>query len=339
MDGVGTSVDKVRKAAELLGLAERFDEKDARQAYSMYARRWHPDVAAKQGVTEQEASERMIRGNKAYAIVKDVLAKNGGVYALSDQSERDAQGTKSRPAQSERESGTDKATTYWDVQEQCWKTDPTGQRVGWYDRRQQSEQQQERRTHRQTVNQDDDRSYATREEPSPSTASQETDDAPPSASQTSSPSSSIFVDMFESAMEPVSDILFTSETFPAKVLHIFLTLIQVATVARVVIGVLGGMVPSQCSSLDEMVGYLFTHLGSVATGIIGCTLGGVISIWLTRLVARFIMRRANDHAIIAVFLDALLIWWTAKSLFPIMPAEFTSQIQDAITMIATKFGM
>lgn len=341
MGGVGTSVDEIREAAKLLGLAERFDEKDARQAYSTYVRRWHPDVAAKQGVGEQEANDRMAAGNKAYAVVKDALSKNGGAYTLYSPSTRSTRGTGTQSNQSETNGATErpKETTYWDAQEQRWKTDPTGQRTGWYDGGQEPRKQRERRTRRQTVNQNDGRTHAAQEEPSPSTASQTTDDIPSSTSHTSSSSSSIFEDMSESAMEPVSDVLFANESFPVKVLHVFLTLIQIATVARVVIRGLGGMVPSQCSSLDEMIGYLFTHLWSVATGLIGCLLGGVIAIWLTRLVARFIMRRANDHVIIAVILDALLIWWTAESLLPIMPAEFTSRIQDAIATIATNFGM
>lgn len=356
MSVVGASVDEIREAAKTLGLPDRIDEQSARQAYSAYIRKWHPDVAMKQGISADEANKRAAEGNKAYTVIKAVLAENGGSYeiprqvatsstqgntsqgagqetrrARSSQTNANtgsAQGSRARTTGSNESTG---GTSYWDVQEQRWKVDPTGQRSGWYDRK---EQQQGSRTRQQNVNQGGN---AGRRSASTSTGSG-------SSSQTSSSSSSASAedlagDMVDSTMKPVSEIAFKDETFPAKVLHAILTVIQVLACIRVAIPIFAYLVPSQANSVDDVIGYLLRNLMGIGIGMLGALIGGFINLWLIRLVARFFMKLANRYAIVALILDALIIWLVAQSVLSVLPADAIQQMQEMAKSVAPNLGM
>lgn len=57
----------------LLGLAGTYDKKSLKKAYLKCVREWHPDLAAKNGHTEEEASEMTKRINNAFVELSGLL--------------------------------------------------------------------------------------------------------------------------------------------------------------------------------------------------------------------------------------------------------------------------
>jgi hypothetical protein len=145
--------------------------------------------------------------------------------------------------------------------------------------------------------------------------------------------------MFDSVIKPVSDVAFVYESFPVKMLHIILTLAQIIACFKIVSSIFVRLVPAQVDSVDAFVGYVVGHLWTIAIGILGIIIGGLINLWLTRGISRFLMKHANNHTIIAVILDALFIWGMAQSLIVILPPEVVQQIQEAVKSVAPNLGM
>lgn len=80
----GLDINELAQAAELLGVKGTLDEKGLRQAYRDFAHTWHPDVAAKKGISAEEANKKMMDGNKAQSLLKKAITNNGGPIEIPD---------------------------------------------------------------------------------------------------------------------------------------------------------------------------------------------------------------------------------------------------------------
>lgn len=62
---------KTKDYYKVLGVANDADEKQIKSAYRKASKKYHPDKAAKQGITKEEAEKKMASINEAYEVLSD----------------------------------------------------------------------------------------------------------------------------------------------------------------------------------------------------------------------------------------------------------------------------
>lgn len=62
---------KTKDYYKVLGVANDVDEKQIKSAYRKASKKFHPDKAAKQGITKEEAEKKMAAVNEAYEVLSD----------------------------------------------------------------------------------------------------------------------------------------------------------------------------------------------------------------------------------------------------------------------------
>ena len=72
----------IEEAEMILGLIGQYGEKEVRKAFRDKAKKYHPDVCAKNGVTAQTAAEKMAELNDAKTILYKIVA-GGRVYTAT----------------------------------------------------------------------------------------------------------------------------------------------------------------------------------------------------------------------------------------------------------------
>ena len=163
------TVTKV-EAEQLFELTEPYSKTDLKKAARSAIRKWHPDMAARNGIDPTLASENYGKISDAekhlagffdghtdgYKVSPSTVDAGGSARTQRPETSTNAGKTDTSSSQSapKEDKGKTKETRYWDAQTQQWKTDPTGKRTGWYDGGQQSERQRPRRS--ETTNAGDD---------------------------------------------------------------------------------------------------------------------------------------------------------------------------------------
>ena len=62
---------KTKDYYKTLGVAQDADERQIKSAYRKASKQYHPDKAAKQGITKEEAEKKMALINEAYEVLSD----------------------------------------------------------------------------------------------------------------------------------------------------------------------------------------------------------------------------------------------------------------------------
>lgn len=279
------TIKEVRVAVRLLDLPDAFDEKTLRKAYKEFARNWHPDAAMQRGLSAENANKMMAEGNKAYRLLKQRVAENGGTYRVPNEPQTGGETSVGQGAGYSGSASSYGSTTSWE--------DETGygSASGW-----QSEYQNPYAEWAET-------GWEAPSEPAQPSGGKAQSKM---GSEPTAKSSSVIAEMFESIREPIGDIGFWTASFTGKILRLIVHGFGLAVLFLFLYAFADLTLPLDNLTPDAIYVSLFQDV--ILLPMLIFILGlAYVGIWVYRGIARFIIDLGDSSSIIALVFDVILI--------------------------------
>lgn len=293
---INAKIKEVRVAVRLLDLPDVFDEKTLRKAYKEFARNWHPDKAMRDGLDAENANKMMAEGNKAYRLLKQRVAENGGTYRVPNEPPTGGATSVGQDTGYSGSASSYGSTTSWE--------DETGPGNGYW------------------------KSYAEQSEPEWGNPREETYSRTYShgrqvqsdqGSEQATQKTSVIGDMFRSIRQPLGHITFWEASFFGKIFRLLVHGFGLAALFLFLYAFADLTLPLDNLTSEGMEMALFQDvlLSPMLIFILGLALFGI---WAYRGIARFLMDFADASESIALVLDVLLVVGIAFASRPFGPA-------------------
>ncbi len=143
----------------------------------------------------------------------------------------------------------------------------------------------------------------------------------------------------EEIFEPISDYLFSSETLPARVLHVALDGLQIIAVAMTVLYLFDGLASEGITDPVGLLSHGFHHSTTFAWAVVACVLLALFVLWASRRISRYLMGQANRHLIVAILLDVAIVWCVGWGPLSFLVGMMSDGVHSAISLITQVVGL